>query len=290
MHHRTRTVPPAPVLPRFLAVQWMNAQAGRRREVYKRLRTCIMCTMDGFDLPIARLRVIRGLWSRFVRRAAGAPLTLGYLVVLWAAGIADSRRLTGAPPRFREVAAASVDTFPDTWWTIFSSVLWAPSLVSCIIGSILFLAVGLAFERCMGSLRFGVVALAGHLCGTAAVVLLAVAVEDMPNSWTEALAEGTIWGRRHRLVRCWPRGRPGRASCGGAGSAPACWPCWSRWCSTSAISPTRCAWRRPWPGCCSGRGCPSGPGDSEPPPRLGNCACWSRSSWPSRPSARWCRH
>ncbi|MFF5790634.1 bifunctional lysylphosphatidylglycerol flippase/synthetase MprF [Paeniglutamicibacter sp. NPDC012692] len=150
--------------------------------------------MEGFELPGTRLRMLRGLWFRLVRRAAGAPLTLAYLSVLWVAGIADSRRLTGAPLRFREVAAASVDTFPDTWWTIFTSMLWAPSLVSCIIGSILFLAVGLAFEQRMGSLRFGVAALVGHLCGTAAVVLLAVAVEDMPPSWTEALAEGDYLG------------------------------------------------------------------------------------------------
>lgn len=53
---------------------------------------------------------------------------------------------------------------------------------------------GLVFEQRMGSLRFGAVALVGHLCGTAAVVLLAVAVEDMTPSWTEALAEGDYLG------------------------------------------------------------------------------------------------
>lgn len=150
--------------------------------------------MDGSNLPGTRLRVPRELCSGLVRRAARAPLTLGYLVLLWVAGIADSRRMTGAPLGFREVAAASADTSPETWWTIFSSALWAQSLLSCIAGSILLLAVGFAFEHRMGSLRFGATALAGQVCGTAAAVLLAVAVEDLPHSWAQALVESDYLG------------------------------------------------------------------------------------------------
>jgi phosphatidylglycerol lysyltransferase len=151
-------------------------------------------TMDGSGIAGTDLYVPRRQRSRLMRRAAGAPLTLVYLLVLWAAGIADSRSLTGGPPRFREAAAASVDSFPDAWWTLFSSVLWAENLASYLAGSVLFLAAGLAFEQRMGSLRFGAAALAGHLCGTAAAVLLTLSVEGLPDSWIQALSDGDYLG------------------------------------------------------------------------------------------------
>jgi phosphatidylglycerol lysyltransferase len=152
-------------------------------------------TMDVSSVPGTDLIVPRKQpRSRLLRRAAGAPLTLGYLVLLWAAGIADSRTLTGGPARFREAAAASVDSFPDTWWTLFSSMLWSDNLASYLAGSVLFLAAGLAFEQRMGSLRFAAAALAGHLCGTAAAVLLTAAVKGLSDSWTETLVDGDYLG------------------------------------------------------------------------------------------------
>ncbi|MFD1213256.1 bifunctional lysylphosphatidylglycerol flippase/synthetase MprF [Arthrobacter sp. GCM10027362] len=114
--------------------------------------------------------------------------------MLWAAGIADSRLVPAARHQFRDAAAVSVDSFPDDWWTLFSSALWAPNLAAYLSGSVLVLAVGLAFEKRMGSLRFGVAALAGHLSGTAATLLLAVAVQGLQDSWAEALADGDYLG------------------------------------------------------------------------------------------------
>lgn len=150
--------------------------------------------MDSPGLPGGAAKVPRSLRSRLIHRAAGAPLTLAYLAVLWAAGIADSRLVPTGHHRLRAAAAVSVDSFPSDGWTLFASALWAPNAEAYISGSILVLVVGLAFEKRLGSLRFGTAALAGHVGGAAATLLLAVAVQNLQDSSAEALVDGNYLG------------------------------------------------------------------------------------------------
>ncbi|MCG2623720.1 DUF2156 domain-containing protein [Arthrobacter sp. I2-34] len=150
--------------------------------------------MDSSELSRTATAIPRSLGSRLLRRATGAPLTLGYLAALWVLGLADSSTVLGAHERFRETAAIAADSFPEEWWAVLASALWAPDLAAYLTGSVLVLLVGLAFEKRLGSLRFAAAAVAGHLCGTLATAGLALAVRGLDDSWAQALVGSDFLG------------------------------------------------------------------------------------------------
>jgi lysylphosphatidylglycerol synthetase-like protein (DUF2156 family) len=117
--------------------------------------------------------------------------------------------------------ALTVHSLPDHGWALLASPLWAQNLAGYLLGSAVVLAVGLALEPRMGSLRFAAAAIGSQILGIAAALgFLAVARQTM-GTWTQemsghiflgpsALMTGaamagtammpTLWRRRIRLV------------------------------------------------------------------------------------------
>ncbi|WP_211881858.1 rhomboid family intramembrane serine protease [Pseudarthrobacter albicanus] len=160
----------------------------------------------------------RLLWQEKLR---GAPVTVGFVLVFWAAGALSASLFSGPGPSLRPHVAATAHSLPGNWWAVLTCALWAQSLGGYLLGTSLVLAVGIPLERRMGSLKFAAAALASHVLGIgAALGFLAAARQTMgrltqemsghlflgPSALiTGALMAGTalmptLWRRRVRLV------------------------------------------------------------------------------------------
>ena len=151
----------------------------------------------------------------------GAPVTVGFVLALWAAGALSSSLITGPGASLRPHVAAAAHSLLSNWWALLTSGLWAQNLAGYLLGSAVVLAVGFALERRMGSLRFAAAALGSQILGIAAALGFLAAAHQMMGTWTQemsghlfmgpsalmtgAVMAGTatmpaLWRRRVRLV------------------------------------------------------------------------------------------
>jgi phosphatidylglycerol lysyltransferase len=122
----------------------------------------------------------QGRWLSLRGKLRGAPVTVGFILVFWAAGALSSSFVTGPAGPLRPNVAATAHSLPGYWWTLLTSGLWAQNLTGYLLGSAVVLVVGIALERRMGSLRFAAAALGSQILGIiAALGFLTVARQTM---------------------------------------------------------------------------------------------------------------
>lgn len=119
------------------------------------------------------------LATRAGTAARSAPVTIAFLVLLWAVAIATGSVLHGPSADLRTTVGLGAATLTEgRVWTALTSALWAQGLAVYLIGTALLLAVCAPIERRLGSWRLlGAAALTQFLGGLAAV----------------ALVQGTVW-------------------------------------------------------------------------------------------------
>lgn len=131
---------------------------------------------------------------RLLKLLRTAPVTVGYVMAFWAAGTFSSSLITGPTGTLRPHVAATVNSLSGHWWALLTSGLWAKNLAGYLLGSAVVLAVGLAFERRMGSLRFAAAALCSQILGIAAALgFLSIARQTM-GTWTQEMSGHTLLG------------------------------------------------------------------------------------------------
>ena len=157
-------------------------------------------------------------WARVLR---GSPATLVFVVLLWAAGALSASLRSGPPPFLLPHVTATSRSVPDHWWTLLLSAFWERDLAGYIVGTLVVLLAGLPLERRLGSLKFAVAALAGHVLGIVATLGFLAAARGLMGSWIRDLsghfflgpsalacaaamaataALSTLWRRRVRVV------------------------------------------------------------------------------------------
>ena len=157
-------------------------------------------------------------WARVLR---GSPATLVFVVLLWAAGALSASLRSGPPPFLLPHVTATSRSVPDHWWTLLLSAFWERDLAGYIVGTLVVLLAGLPLERRLGSLKFAVAALAGHVLGIVATLGFLAVARGLMGSWIRDLsghfflgpsalacaaamaataALSTLWRRRVRVV------------------------------------------------------------------------------------------
>ena len=106
----------------------------------------------------------------------GAPVTCGFLVLLWLLGAATASVLHGPPIGISRMVAAGVRSLEHGHvWTPLTAVMFAPDLAGYIVGTVCVLLLAVPTERRLGSGRFAVAALCTQVLG----VLLALGVVQL---------------------------------------------------------------------------------------------------------------
>ncbi|MET4145711.1 DUF2156 domain-containing protein [Arthrobacter sp. UYCo732] len=163
----------------------------------------------------------QGRWLSRIGNLRRAPVTVGFVLVFWAAGALSSSLITGPAGTLRPNVAATAHSLPGHWWALLTSGVWAQNLAGYLLGSAVVLVVGLALESRMGSLRFAAAALGSQVLGISAALGFLTVAQQVMGTWTQemsghiflgpsALMTGavmagsammpTLWRRRVRLV------------------------------------------------------------------------------------------
>lgn len=121
---------------------------------------------------------------RVRRHLLSAPVTLTYLLVLWALGLFSSLVLTVPARVTRAEMSVSASSVANRLWSVVTSGFWAQGIGIYVTVTLVLLLAGVPLERRLGSLRFGIAAGASHILGIAA-------------------AAGLVWGARG-LMGTWP--------------------------------------------------------------------------------------
>ncbi|HKU29991.1 MAG TPA: DUF2156 domain-containing protein [Arthrobacter sp.] len=169
---------------------------------------------------------ISGSKARFRRpwlgRLRSASVTLGFVVVFWAVGLVSlAFGAFGPNGILRLDVAATTHTFPEHWWTIASSALWARDPISYILETVLLLLIGIPAERRLGHRAFALAAVASQLLGVVIALGFLVVASGLLGNWTEEIGNhlflgpsafvigaamagtasmATLWRRRIRLA------------------------------------------------------------------------------------------
>lgn len=156
----------------------------------------------GFSLTSAR-QVVGWLRS--------APVTLGYLAVLWALGITSE--LLHSPPAqaIREAVGASASFLAVRPWSLVSSAFWVQGIGLYIVLTAVVLVVGVPLERQLGALRFAAATAISHILGVTLAAGLVWAMRTTMGSWSDDLLSLRYVG-------------PSAALCGAAMAATAAFP------------------------------------------------------------------
>ncbi|MCW2633045.1 MAG: rhomboid family intrarane serine protease, partial [Pseudonocardia sp.] len=150
--------------------------------------------LSALRLDMAAQRTIRGAVraSRVVRRA---PVTVGFVALLWVVALASHAAISGPPPELQ--AAVGVGVGPLSaghWWAPLTAGLWCSDLAGYLGTTLILLALVVPAERRLGPARTAVLAGAVQVLGTLAgvgVVALAAAVGD---DWARQLADQVAVG------------------------------------------------------------------------------------------------
>lgn len=124
-----------------------------------------------------------------VRRA---PVTLGFVVVLWLAGAFTGSLETGPEGALQDWVVLSAGSFPAHWPALLLSGFWATGLAGYVSGTLLVLAVGLPSERRMGSVRFAAAAGISQVLGS--LLALGFAHAAIAGDWSRALESESFVG------------------------------------------------------------------------------------------------
>ena len=129
--------------------------------------------------------------SGSVRRA---PVTLGFVVVLWLAGALTGSLRSGPEGALEDWVVLSSESLPAHWPALLLSGFWASGLPGYISGTLLVLAVGLPSERRMGSLRFAVAAGTSQVLGALLALGFSRAATTIAGDWSRALESESFVG------------------------------------------------------------------------------------------------
>ncbi len=129
-----------------------------------------------------------------------APLTFGLLLMMWAVAFGTTSITHG--PRGHLAAAvladpASTGSHP---WSVLLSMLWAPDLETYLWATAALLGLGIFAERQLGSARYAVALLSGHVAGILGGFAVAGVVAFVFPDWASALATAAFGGPSLALV------------------------------------------------------------------------------------------
>ena len=144
-----------------------------------------------------------------------APFGVGLVGVLWAVGVATSSVDNGpSAGLMRQVGVGIPALAHGRWWTPLTSMLWCDSLAGYLLTTTMILAVCVAAERQLGSVRTGVTFVTGNIVGGLVGVGLVATGSALGEWWSASLYDALAVG----------------ASPGGAAVALALsWRCSSLW-------------------------------------------------------------
>lgn len=125
----------------------------------------------------------RGSPRGFLSALRGAPVTLGYVAVVWGVGIASSSIVSGPGPGWREDVAATAYSLPAHWWTVLASALWSRDLAGYVLGTGLVLLAGIPLERQIGSLKLAASAVTAQIVGVLAATGFLEATRGLMGTW-----------------------------------------------------------------------------------------------------------
>lgn len=150
-----------------------------------------------------------------------APVTLGFLVLLWVPGLLAGTILSGPHGSLRSATVVTASSLPGQWWVVATGGFWEPGLGGYLIGSALLLLVGIPAERRLGSVRFATASLVSQVLGILVAIGMVYAGRNLMGSWSAQLLThaflgssalvcgaalaatatlGTLWRRRIRLT------------------------------------------------------------------------------------------
>lgn len=127
--------------------------------------------------------------------AAGAPVSITLLAVMWVLGFATDSIVHG-PGQFvdRHLAVGIGPVEHGRLWTSLSAGLWAPGLAGYLGVTLLVFLVAAPLERRMGSGRFALAALITQVAGALVGLAVASAVKLLDADWGFRLHIGTAVG------------------------------------------------------------------------------------------------
>jgi phosphatidylglycerol lysyltransferase len=124
-------------------------------------------------------------WARVLR---DSPATLIFVILLWAAGALSAGIRSGPPSFLLPHVAVTSRSVPDHWWALLLSAFWERDLAGYVVGTLLVLLAGLPLERRLGTLRFTLAALGGHVLGIVATLGFLAAARGLMGSWIRDLS------------------------------------------------------------------------------------------------------
>ncbi len=127
------------------------------------------------------------LLPRLLRHAMGAPVTLTYLLLLWAVDIISPTLLALPPSATRAQMAASAASLATHPWSVVTSGFWVQGAGIYVLATIVLLLVGVPLEERLGSLRYAVAAAGTHALGIAAAAGFVWAARGLTGSWSADL-------------------------------------------------------------------------------------------------------
>ncbi|MBG0741687.1 hypothetical protein IV500_20215, partial [Paeniglutamicibacter antarcticus] len=144
-----------------------------------------------------RLSAGRRVWLWFAEMTFDgvrhAPLTFGLLVLMWAVALGTTSVSRGPRGHLAGAVLANPSTSGSHPWSVVLSLLWAPDLGTYLWTTAALLGLGIFAERQLGTSRFAVALVAGHLTGVLGGFAVAGAVSFAFPDWAAALA-GTGFG------------------------------------------------------------------------------------------------
>lgn len=152
----------------------------------------------------------------------GAPLTVGFVVVVWTLALTTGTVWSGPHRTLQHTVGVGVPALAEgRWWTPLTSGLWAHGLAAYLLTTVLAVLLLPVAERRLGSLRAGVVLVVAQVAGALAGVGLVALGAALGGEWTTELSHATevgtlgavlatvlgasaamdtLWRRRTRLV------------------------------------------------------------------------------------------
>lgn len=133
-------------------------------------------------------------WRVLSRGAAGMPVSVAYVVVLWGVGLVTSSVLSGPGGGLSSWVRLSVGTVAGFPWAVFGSALWSDSVGAYLVESVLVVVVGLVFEQLLGSWRFLIAGFLGHVLGALLTIGFARVTSAVVGDWSAALVSASFVG------------------------------------------------------------------------------------------------
>ncbi|GAB1514014.1 hypothetical protein JCM33774_60560 [Actinophytocola sp. KF-1] len=126
---------------------------------------------------------------------ASAPLTVGYVVLLWLLAFATGTVRFGPHGTLRHTVGAGAPALADgRWWTPLTSGFWAHGPTAYVLTTALAVVFLPIAERRLGSVRAAVVLVVAQVAGTLVAVGLVELGAALGGEWAIALSHSTAFG------------------------------------------------------------------------------------------------